>query len=76
VFRFPFILSKLFNFDPIDIQCSIDNLLERTVKHMMYLRMVTSQAEKLKRVADREVRLAMFLITYIQMLSSISKNLN
>jgi len=67
-----FVLSKLFNFGPIDIQCSIDNLLERTVKHMMYLRMVTSQAEKLKRFADREVRLAMFLITYIQMLSSIS----
>lgn len=36
-------------------RCSIDNLLERTVKHMMYLRMVTSQAEKLKRFADREV---------------------
>ncbi|WJX81891.1 hypothetical protein P8452_64721 [Trifolium repens] len=36
-------------------RCSIDNLLERTIKHMMYLRMVTSQAEKLKRFADREV---------------------
>ncbi|KAL5057938.1 hypothetical protein RYX36_029542 [Vicia faba] len=36
-------------------RCSIDNLLERTVKHMMYLRMVTSHAEKLKRFADREV---------------------
>ncbi|CAK8541726.1 unnamed protein product [Lathyrus sativus] len=36
-------------------RCSIDNLLERTVKHMMYLRMVTSHAEKLKRFADHEV---------------------
>ncbi|XP_058736967.1 transcription factor bHLH155-like [Vicia villosa] len=36
-------------------RCSIDNLLERTVQHMMYLRMVTSHAEKLKRFADREV---------------------
>ncbi|XP_057436954.1 transcription factor bHLH155-like isoform X2 [Lotus japonicus] len=36
-------------------RCSIDNLLERTIKHMMYLRKITSQAEKLKRFADQEV---------------------
>jgi hypothetical protein len=37
---------------------------------MMYLRMVTSQAEKLKRFADREVRITMFPRTYMQMSSS------
>ncbi|CAL0304478.1 unnamed protein product [Lupinus luteus] len=36
-------------------RCSIDNLLERTINHMVYLRKVTSQAEKLKRFAHREV---------------------
>ncbi|XP_057754389.1 transcription factor EMB1444-like [Arachis stenosperma] len=36
-------------------KCSIDNLLERTIKHMLYLRKITSQAEKLKRFAHREV---------------------
>lgn len=36
-------------------RCSIDNLLERTIKHMLYLRKITSQAEKLKRFANRVV---------------------
>ncbi|KAG5037663.1 hypothetical protein AAZX31_07G128800 [Glycine max] len=36
-------------------RCSIDNLLERTIKHMLYLRKITSQAEKLKRIANRAV---------------------
>ncbi|XP_014513941.1 transcription factor EMB1444 isoform X1 [Vigna radiata var. radiata] len=36
-------------------RCSIDNLLERTIKHMLYLRKITSQAEKLKRFANRTV---------------------
>ncbi|XP_019460942.1 PREDICTED: transcription factor EMB1444-like isoform X2 [Lupinus angustifolius] len=36
-------------------RCSIDNLLERTINHMVYLRKITSQAEKLKRFAHREV---------------------
>ncbi|KAK7339705.1 hypothetical protein VNO77_20386 [Canavalia gladiata] len=36
-------------------RCSIDNLLERTIKHMLYLRKITSQAEKLKQFANREV---------------------
>ena len=63
-----YFLNCLINFGlNYGIQCSIDNLLERTVKHMMYLRMVTSQAEKLKRFADREVRLVMFLITYLNL---------
>ncbi|KAE9618093.1 putative transcription factor bHLH family [Lupinus albus] len=37
-------------------RCSIDNLLEQTINHMLYLRKVTSQAEKLKRFAHREVQ--------------------
>ncbi|KAK7395242.1 hypothetical protein VNO78_15792 [Psophocarpus tetragonolobus] len=36
-------------------RCSIDNLLERTIKHMLYLSKITSQAEKLKRLANRAV---------------------
>ncbi|KAL2336560.1 hypothetical protein Fmac_011006 [Flemingia macrophylla] len=36
-------------------KCSIDNLLERTIKHMLYLRKITSQAEKLKRFSTRVV---------------------
>ncbi|MED6200082.1 hypothetical protein PIB30_081850 [Stylosanthes scabra] len=36
-------------------KCSIDNLLEKTIKHMLYLRKITSQAEKLKRFEHREV---------------------
>lgn len=39
------------------VQCSIDGLLDRTIKHMMYLRSMTDQAEKLKSYAhpDQEV---------------------
>ncbi|XP_020226029.1 transcription factor LHW isoform X1 [Cajanus cajan] len=36
-------------------RCSIDNLLERTIKHMLYLRKITNQAEKLKRFANQVV---------------------
>ncbi|OIW07495.1 hypothetical protein TanjilG_14441 [Lupinus angustifolius] len=36
-------------------RCSIDNLLEQTINHMLHLRKITSQAEKLKRLADQEV---------------------
>lgn len=33
---------------PDGAKCSIDSLLERTIKHMLFLRNVTDQAEKLK----------------------------
>ncbi|RDY11125.1 Transcription factor bHLH155, partial [Mucuna pruriens] len=36
-------------------RCSIDNLLEKTINHMLYLRKITSQAEKLKRLTNRPV---------------------
>lgn len=36
-------------------QYSIDGLLEQTVKHMMYLRSVTDQAEKLKNWVHQQV---------------------
>ncbi|KAI4354554.1 hypothetical protein L6164_003406 [Bauhinia variegata] len=36
-------------------RCSIDNLLDRTIKHMLYLRSITSKAEKLKKCVPRQV---------------------
>ncbi|KAA0044115.1 transcription factor bHLH155-like protein [Cucumis melo var. makuwa] len=35
-------------------KCSIDGLLEKTIKHMLYLQRVTDQAEKLKQLAQQE----------------------
>ncbi|XP_062095484.1 transcription factor LHW-like [Humulus lupulus] len=40
---------------PNGSKCSIDGLLDRTVKHMLYLRSVTDQAEKLKGSPHQEV---------------------
>lgn len=37
------------------MQCSIDGLLDRTVKHMLFLRSVADQAGKLKQWVDKEV---------------------
>lgn len=36
-------------------QCSIDALLDRTIKHMQFLQKVTNQAEKLKQCAQSKV---------------------
>ncbi|KDP24564.1 hypothetical protein JCGZ_25128 [Jatropha curcas] len=36
-------------------KCSIDSLLDRTIKHMLYLRNVTDQAEKLKQCVHQEL---------------------
>ncbi|KAI4356513.1 hypothetical protein L6164_000532 [Bauhinia variegata] len=36
-------------------RCSVDNLLDRTIKHMLYLQNITSQAEKLKKCVPWEV---------------------
>ncbi|CAL0302682.1 unnamed protein product [Lupinus luteus] len=38
-------------------RCSIDNLLEQTINHMLHLRKITCQAEKLKKIAHQEVRI-------------------
>ncbi|XP_040372140.1 transcription factor bHLH155 isoform X2 [Rosa chinensis] len=39
---------------PNGAKCSIDGLLDRTIKHMMYLRSMTNQAEKLKSYAHQD----------------------
>ncbi|PON90815.1 Myc-type, basic helix-loop-helix (bHLH) domain containing protein [Trema orientale] len=40
---------------PNGAKCSIDGLLDHTIKHMLYLRSVTDQAEKLKGYPHQEV---------------------
>ncbi|XP_021888355.1 transcription factor EMB1444-like [Carica papaya] len=40
---------------PNGSKCSIDGLLDRTVKHMLFLRSVADQAGKLKQWVDKEV---------------------
>ncbi|KAL5981899.1 hypothetical protein ACLOJK_015966 [Asimina triloba] len=40
---------------PNGSKCSIDALLERTIKHMIFLQSVTSHAEKLKRCAESKL---------------------
>ncbi|MCL7024274.1 hypothetical protein MKW94_018873 [Papaver nudicaule] len=40
---------------PNGAKCSIDSLLDRTAKHMLYLRNVTSQAKKVKQHVNRKV---------------------
>lgn len=38
------------------LQCSIDALLERTIKHMLFLQSVTKHADKLKKTGESKVR--------------------
>ncbi|XP_072968112.1 transcription factor EMB1444 isoform X2 [Typha angustifolia] len=44
-------IKELRELIPSGSKCSIDTLLHRTVKHMLFLRSVSSQAEKLKKSA-------------------------
>lgn len=44
------------NTNVIIVQCSIDTLLERTIKHMLFLQGVTSHADKLKKCTESNVR--------------------
>lgn len=39
----------------IIVQCSIDSLLERTIKHMLYLQSIAKHADKLNKYADVKV---------------------
>ncbi|KAK6943015.1 Transcription factor MYC/MYB N-terminal [Dillenia turbinata] len=39
---------------PDGAKCSIDGLLDRTIKHMLFLRHITNRAEKLKQWANQE----------------------
>jgi hypothetical protein len=38
------------------LQCSIDALLERTIKHMLFLQSVTMHADKLKQTGKAKVQ--------------------
>jgi len=38
------------------MQCSIDSLLERTIKHMIFMQSVTKHADKLSKCAKQRVR--------------------
>ncbi|KAJ9185254.1 hypothetical protein P3X46_004909 [Hevea brasiliensis] len=40
---------------PNGAKCSIDGLLDRTIRHMLYLRSVTDQAEKLRQCVHQEL---------------------
>ncbi|KAJ8899892.1 hypothetical protein K2173_019595 [Erythroxylum novogranatense] len=40
---------------PNGAKCSIDGLLDQTVKHILYMRSITSQAEKLRQWVQQEV---------------------
>ncbi|XP_022983324.1 transcription factor EMB1444-like isoform X1 [Cucurbita maxima] len=47
-------IKELRQMVPNGAKCSIDGLLEKTIKHMLYLQRVTDQAEKLKQLAQQE----------------------
>lgn len=51
------------------LQCSIDALLERTIKHMLFLQCVRKHADKLKQTGESKVKrvstlFALFLSLY------------
>lgn len=48
-------IKELRELVPNGVKCSIDCLLGRTIEHMLYLRSVTDQAEKLNQWVHREV---------------------
>lgn len=47
-------LKELRDLVPDGVKCSIDGLLDRTIHHMMFLRSVTDQADKLRQVIHQE----------------------
>lgn len=44
------------------LQCSIDSLLERTIKHMLFLQSVTKHADKLKHSGESKVSIIWLLL--------------
>ncbi|KAK4342868.1 hypothetical protein RND71_038684 [Anisodus tanguticus] len=48
-------LKELRQLVPSGAKCSIDGLLDKTIKHMLFLRSVTDQADKLRYQAQTEV---------------------
>ncbi|KAI4382220.1 hypothetical protein MLD38_008209 [Melastoma candidum] len=49
-------LKELRELVPSGAKCSIDALLERTVKHMLFLQSVTKHADKLKQTRESKIR--------------------
>ncbi|KAI4386146.1 hypothetical protein MLD38_004105 [Melastoma candidum] len=49
-------LKELRELVPSGAKCSIDALLERTVKHMLFLQSVTKHADKLKQTKESKIR--------------------
>ncbi|KAJ7012288.1 transcription factor LHW isoform X2 [Populus alba x Populus x berolinensis] len=49
---------------PNGAKCSIDALLERTIKHMLFLQSVTKHADKLKQTGDSKVSIAYTIYMY------------
>lgn len=45
-------------------QCSIDSLLERTIKHMLYLQSISKHADKLNKYAETKVHVFSKAILY------------
>lgn len=51
----------------VALQCSIDALLERTIKHMLFLQSVTKHADKLKQTGESKVHAIYYpLFTYVK----------
>ena len=54
-------LCFLVNTGLVNEQCSIDALLERTIKHMVFLQSVTKHGDKLKQTEESKVWSFLFL---------------
>lgn len=47
-------LKELRDLVPDGVKCSIDGLLDRTIQHMLFLRSITDQADKLRQLVHQE----------------------
>lgn len=48
-----------------DWQMSIDCLLDRTIKHMMFLESVTKQSDRIKQAEEPKVRIKVMFFSFI-----------
>ncbi|KAL8512968.1 hypothetical protein ACS0TY_019217 [Phlomoides rotata] len=51
-------IKELRELVPNSEKCSIDGLLDKTIKHMQFLRSVTHQADKLRHPSLKEVSMS------------------
>lgn len=49
------------------IQCSIDALLERTIRHMLFLQSVKKHADNLKQSGESKVRVSLILAIFMNL---------